>query len=282
VNAIFFPGEPLEEFPFVRTLVSNWVANLATAGFKGAWWIKDAFELVIRTTTDIAYGDDPLVAFGTNFLSLAVSETLQFLGKKLMKKFLGKFIPCGGCFVPGTVVQLSNRPAFAAVDSVQHDLERESDESVTIGAAIENVPLGSRVTAQNPRPEQYDFAFGEVDQSSWSQINLRLQRDDGALVEMELLRPSEWIKDLGLKVGAQINLSLHDIVLRGLATITAIEPCPPILEGPGSVVIGRFVTRQAQNLIEVELANGTSFVGTKTHPVWLPDERSWVALSDLQ
>jgi hypothetical protein len=86
-------------------------------------------------------------------------------------------------------------------------------------------------------------------------------RRDGSRIETEVLRPNGWIELLGLKEGSVIEFDLPELQTSGTARIKSIEPCPPIADGEGRVVIGRFVTRQVSNLLEVELEDGTSFTG---------------------
>lgn len=155
-------------------------------------------------------------------------------------------------------------------------------KSLTTTVTIENVALGARVPDQNPRPEDYDFSFGDVDQSTWQQIDVRLRRKDRALIEMQLLRPAAWIESMGLVAGGEFTPHFSDIEIDGNAIVTAISPCPEITYTEGSVVTGRFVTRQVNNLIEVTLENGTTFTGTTTHPVWIPTDQKWVKLGDLE
>jgi len=148
--------------------------------------------------------------------------------------------------------------------------------------AIEEVCLGCRVPDQNPRPEDYDFQFGEVDQVTWRQVGVTLRRADGAIVEMQLLRPVQWIRDLKLEVGREFTFFMSDIEVDGRAIVTAIGPCCKIADGPGSVVIGCFVTRDAADLVEVELENGTTIVGTSAHHIWHADEQRWFDLGVLR
>ena len=154
--------------------------------------------------------------------------------------------------------------------------------SPTTTTAIENVALGARVPDQNPRPEDYDFSLRDVDQDTWRQVDVRLRRKDGAVVEMQLLRPVEWVESLDLGVGSEFKLILSEFEVDGNAIVTAIGPCCEIADGEGSIVTGRFVTRQVGNLVEVTLENGTTFTGTTTHPVWIPAKHDWVELGDLQ
>lgn len=193
------------------------------------------------------------------------------------------FLRNGGCFVPGTAVRLSAEPSMVMGGATAEQTTTTASATPQITtAAIENVALGARVPDHNPRPEDYDFSFGDVDQSKWRKVDIHLRRKDGALIEMQLLRPAEWIENMGLVAGVEFTPRLSDIEVDGHATVTAISSCPRISEGEGSVVIGRFVTRQVNNLVEVTLESGTRFTGTTTHPVWIPDDQQWVKLGDLE
>ena len=66
------------------------------------------------------------------------------------------------------------------------------------------------------------------------------------------------------------------------AVVTSITPCPEIAAGEGRVVTGRFVTRDAGNLVTVALANGTEIRATDVHPVWSLDREEWVPAGDLE
>ncbi|HMP80760.1 MAG TPA: Tox-REase-5 domain-containing protein, partial [Pirellulaceae bacterium] len=188
----------------------------------------------------------------------------------------------GGCFVPGTPVRLCAALAMATVGGRSEATTNGSAMSPTTMAAIEHVALGTRVPDQNPRPKDYDFSLRDVDQETWRQVDVRLRRQDGAVVEMQLLRPIEWVENLELGVGSEFKLFLSEFEVAGNAVVTAIGPCCEIAEGEGSVVTGRMVTRQVSNLVTVTLENGTTFTGTTTHPVWEPDKEEWVKLEDLE
>ena len=154
-----------------------------------------------------------------------------------------------------------------------------SEESLVV--PIESVPLGARVSDSNPRPGDFDFSLGPVQAADWRRVEFRVQRTDGTLVEIELLRPVGWIERYGLSVGVQVDLRFSDVDLAGPATVVAIEACPSIAPGPGNVVTGRFVTRLVDNLVAVRFADGTELVGTTTHPVWVVEHSDWIPLGDL-
>jgi hypothetical protein len=125
-------------------------------------------------------------------------------------------------------------------------------------------------------------------------VSYTVERADGALIEGTILRPSTWCEDLRLTPGSRMRLLVDELQVDSFASITAIDPCPAIDDGPGQVVTGRFVTRQAGDLFDVTLADGTDFTGTETHPVWVLDDEPlgpfgevpspgrWVPLGELQ
>ena len=67
--------------------------------------------------------------------------------------------------------------------------------------------------------------------------------------------------------------------------VTAIDDCPPIADGDGSVVTARFVTREVHVVASVDVlgADGTveTITGTTIHPVWSVDRQEWVPLAEL-
>jgi intein/homing endonuclease len=73
-----------------------------------------------------------------------------------------------------------------------------------------------------------------------------------------------------------------ELEIDGLAEVTAVRECPPIAEGEGRVVTGRFVTREAVNVITVRLANGAEIRATDVHPVWSVDREEWIPAGELE
>jgi hypothetical protein len=82
-----------------------------------------------------------------------------------------------------------------------------------------------------------------------------------------------------------LPFNLPELEVSGLALVTAIDDCPPIADGEGSVVTARFVTREVHVVASVDVlgADGTveTITGTTIHPVWSVDRQSWVPLSEL-
>ncbi len=164
--------------------------------------------------------------------------------------------------------------------------EHGSSTAATITAtrclAIAKVPIGARVVAENPRPEEFDDSFSEPVQSEWARVSFLIVRSDLSVVEAEFIRPRDWIEGLGLVKGARIDLAVPELEIDGLAEVTAVRACPPIAEGEGRVVTGRFVTRDVANVVKITLANGTEIRATDVHPVWSVDLEDWVPAGKLE
>ena len=113
-------------------------------------------------------------------------------------------------------------------------------------------------------------------------MSFLIVRNDLSVVEAEFIRPRAWIESLGLVKGALIDLAVPELEIDGLAEVTAVRACPPIADGEGRVVTGRFVTRDVANVVRVALASGTEIRATDVHPVWSVDREDWVPAGKLE
>jgi Pretoxin HINT domain len=102
---------------------------------------------------------------------------------------------------------------------------------------------------------------------------------------MELIRPRAWVEANRFEVGAEMQVNLPELQIAGRVRITAIDDCPEILDGDGSVVTGRFITREVSTIARVEIlgSDGTieTLEGTPIHPIWSLDREDWVTLGEL-
>jgi hypothetical protein len=146
------------------------------------------------------------------------------------------------------------------------------------------VPIGARVPTKNPNRFEVD-PQPEPDQATWAKLSITAEGSDGGIVDAEIIRPRSWILASGLCAGRMLPLNLPELEVSGLALVTAIEDCPPIAGGEGSVVTARFVTREVHVVASVDVlgADGTveTITGTTIHPVWSVDRQSWVPLAEL-
>jgi len=174
---------------------------------------------------------------------------------------------CGRACAPGS------KTCFAAGTAI-----------VTAGGevAIEDIRPGNRVLSLGGSEERTG-----VDPATWRLVRLWMLEPNGSGlgVELELLRPLQWIEDVGARSGGSIQLEIGELKLRGAARVVAIEPCSPIPSGPGEVVTGT-ITRIAHSLLRVsfEQRDGRSEVlePTDNHPFYSHDRDGWVTAGDLE
>jgi Pretoxin HINT domain len=83
-----------------------------------------------------------------------------------------------------------------------------------------------------------------------------------------------------------VFINMPELKVKGLAYVRAIEACPVIADGSGSVVTARFATRSVDMIASVEImgADGAIEVieGTPNHPFWSLDRNDWVPLGELE
>ncbi len=214
----------------------------------------------------------------------------------------------GGCFVPGTLVTLSELPRTAPLDEAlwstdnwQNDFSSEllfaQDEGIHQSSSatatlnrllipIEDVPLGARVPTKNHKPWEYDDSLPEPAQETWAVLSLTVERSDGGVVDAELLRPREWIERYGIEASQLLPLNIEELQVQGLARVNSVTPAPRIAKGEGSTVTGRFVTRQVDIIARTEVLGGDGQVeiieGTTIHPIWSLDRDDWVPLGEIE
>ena len=146
------------------------------------------------------------------------------------------------------------------------------------------MPIGSRVSTKNPNRFEVD-PQPEPDQATWAKLSITVERSDGGIVDAEIIRPRSWILANGLCAGRMLPLNLPELEVSGLALVTAIDDCPPIACGEGSVVTARFATREVHIVASADVlgADGSveTITGTTIHPVWSVDRQEWVPLAEL-
>ena len=199
-----------------------------------------------------------------------MSTGLGHLGGAAMKKLDGGFLNFGGCFVAGTPVHVVASPASVlarqiawsganGTESYQYLVSSfdSIDVAESFTVAIEEVPLGSRIDTENPEPWTVQRSIASGDEANLRIIVAEVIRDDGTHVGIELLRSVEYINQLGLIAGGRLYMELAELNVAGWVQVHSIEPCPPLCDGPGNLVTGRFVTVQAANIVRATFSDGT-------------------------
>ena len=139
--------------------------------------------------------------------------------------------------------------------------------------------MGTRISASNPDRQT---PAHDLDVSGWQRVTLEVRHTTGEIVDVALLRPPEWIEQYGIRPGQAVDLRMTELQTRGRAFVVSIDDAVDVDHGPGSVVTGTFVTRNASNLVRITFDDGTSLTGTDNHPVWAPEDGDWKRLGDFQ
>ncbi|MDF1743637.1 MAG: type IV secretion protein Rhs, partial [Gimesia sp.] len=89
--------------------------------------------------------------------------------------------------------------------------------------------------------------------SQWRLLHLTMHKANGKRLDMQFLRPLEWMKANGAQLGATIDLDLPEFGAKGPAKVVSIKACPSIKSGPGNVVTGKFIHESDGNLINLRI-----------------------------
>ncbi|ADG67278.1 hypothetical protein Plim_1444 [Planctopirus limnophila DSM 3776] len=202
----------------------------------------------------------------------------------------------GGCFVPGTLVSVTSVALhdksisdFLLVTTngicpssepgvSEQSFSRSVDAKEYASLPIETISLGSRVVASNPHPWEFDSRWEEPESDSWRTIHLEMYKQDGSVIDSQLLRPVEVVESLNLHPGRMILIHADELDVAGMALIKSVSNAPSIAQGTGRVVIGRFMTREVNELIRLTLSTGDVVEGTPNHPLWSVDLNDWQAM----
>ena len=144
------------------------------------------------------------------------------------------------------------------------------------GQQVNSAPDQSRVEEISP--------LATIETEHWRSIHLTLRLHDGPIVDIQLLRPIEWL-DSHVDVHNSIcDLAIPEMNIAGRATVVAIEPCPPLeILAPGAqYVTGRFETSFA-TVVELQIdGQAEPIIATASHPFWSLDRGEWVAVGKLR
>lgn len=147
---------------------------------------------------------------------------------------------------------------------------------------IGDAQLGQRTLGKNPIREQVEPI--DPDPKTWRKISLEMRKDNGLRLRVELLRSLDWMADYEAAVGGTIFLDLDEMGALGDATVTSIEPCPPIALGTGAIITGKFVHESdGQNVVELRIeGQAEPTTVTDNHPYWSTDRQDFVPVSELR
>ncbi len=179
---------------------------------------------------------------------------------------------------------------------------------------IRDLHPGMRVLAENPELTGDRLPDAEVTAADWRLVQLQMQKPDGGLLDIELLRPVEWLlaetllrieseDDLSqllprpltvavadapladVLLGRTIELDLPELGAQGPATVRAIRPCPEVetANHAGRRLITGTFHHSAGNVLKLEIEDAAGPIGvTSNHPFWSADRQAFVEAGQLQ
>ncbi|MBL8871472.1 MAG: hypothetical protein JNK90_16955 [Planctomycetaceae bacterium] len=210
----------------------------------------------------------------------------------------------GGCFVAGTLVQVTDdeyyddampvldessqicQELLSSDSSFDSHVTLLSRNSISVSRPIEQVRLGQKIPALNPQWRNDGPEVEDIDSDEWVKLSLVAYRSDGAIVDVELLRPIQLVRAAEISIGTRIPFTVPELNVDGTAEVIAISDCPEISSGVGVPVTGRYVTRQVDQTVRVVLRSTSgeteTVEGTAIHPIWSVDRLDWVPLGELK
>lgn len=155
--------------------------------------------------------------------------------------------------------------------------------SAPASKAIEEVAIFDRLAGTNPALSDADRRVPEPDPATWRVLRLHMTKEGGGLLHIKLARPLSWIELVGAEPGKAIFLDLPEMGAVGRAEVLAIDACPPLRPGKGSVVTGTFAHEAGANLVTVQLSGGIEPIGvTDNHPFWSEERGDFVPVGRLK
>ena len=183
------------------------------------------------------------------------------------------------CLAP-RLAQTWTATESTAVASSVSALETESPQFLT--KPIEQLRPGDRVLAHNPEVTAEERASYQEPVSTWRLVEMEVTGEDGHRVDVQLLRPRQWVEQHSADVSGQFPIDLEELGVSGMAGVLRVSPCPEIKPGNGQVVTGAF-RHVGENLVKVHIEGETEpLVCTSGHPFWSEDRQKFVDAATLQ
>ncbi len=102
------------------------------------------------------------------------------------------------------------------------------------------------------------------------------------IIEIQSLRPMAWFEETGCRAGNWMQYALPEMGLMGLAKVQSVEPCPPIEDGPGRVVLST-VTHYNSFVLRIWLeGQAEPLEPTERHRLYSVDRGDWVQAGELE
>ncbi|QDT97673.1 Ig-like domain-containing protein [Gimesia aquarii] len=149
--------------------------------------------------------------------------------------------------------------------------------------AIEDVNIGERLLGKNPIQDEVDEFVPDIIPSEWRLLHLTMHKANGKRLDIQFLRPLDWIKSNNAQLGATIDLDLPEFGAKGPAKVVLIDSCPLIKTGPGNIVTGKFIHESDGNLIDLKIEDQQELTTvTSNHRYWSANRQLFVEAGHLK
>ena len=306
----------------VATKVAEFVTSLVVPGagvlkllYDGLKWVRDnkdtIFELmekILKWFKKIAEATDAGAVAGllVGVLTKALPQILSFLGKLVLGDivdWINRVVGSLGVILWGWIEK-----AFSALI---HKVWSKKDTAASVSCPVGSTPPGAKTPAkcfmaltwsehchggvwEPQRFEMWrlgDRALTRERDGPWHTapagerlraVSLYLENGPEDWVDVALLRPVQWLEELGVVEGGVVYLDLPDVGVVGWARVRAVEPCPPLEGGRGGLVTGLFRHSRAV-VYDLVVEGEPEPIGvTELHPFWSMDRQAYVAVSELR
>lgn len=181
------------------------------------------------------------------------------------------------------IVQLlgSGKVVAASSNTVLPSRHSEATKPRLVTKPIEEIRCGDRIPSELPLGlEPTDEP--EPDPATWRLVELTVQKKDGTIVEVKLLRPLSWLKQAGVIQNGHFELAIEELDIEDRAAVLDVKRCPPMKGGEGQLVTGTF-RHACDDLVELHVEGESEpIVCTSGHPIWSEDRHAFVEAATLK
>ncbi|MEO6037831.1 MAG: HNH endonuclease [Saprospiraceae bacterium] len=278
------------------------------------WAAKDFSNIFVDNLIDEGLS---LLLGGAAGKVLGKAKEIPFSGwckiARIINRHLGTMIP--GCFTAGTPITTVHgicpiehlrpgewtltKPELSPYQFAEFKKEtsvKDNDVNGELWTGLNAPYLNSPKTTLQPEitslpiPVQPDYDLEEITPESWVVAHLNVQKTDGTLCYISMLRSYSWLEELGLcLVGDSAWLDLSDMRVSGMAQVISFEgntldtrsaTSRALLERGYYPVLTTF-QHKADEVLYVRFTNGDRLNVTAPHPFWSIDRDGWVPAQKL-
>ena len=125
----------------------------------------------------------------------------------------------------------------------------------------------------------------DITPALWRRLELELERPDGSLAEVELIRPLWWLDQTGAAQGGTINLEVTEAGLAGRARVVSLSDDVTVDSRTAyGAIVTATIRHENASVIELVLeGDETDPLGvTPNHPLYSADRDAWVPAGEFE